>query len=377
MTRGGAVPTITTMTAAAEPAILDESPIDSAATEQFAGRVFELVTGAGLSALIDVGHRTGLFEAAALGPGTSQDLADRAGLHERYVREWLGGLVTGGIFEYEPSTRSYWLPREHAACLTGPGPQNLATLPSLTTMLTRHVADVAAAFRDGGGVPYRAYAPEVHDVLDSACGPVYEHLLLPEILPLAPGLRERLAAGARVADVACGTGKALAVLAREFPRSTFVGYDIDGAALARARAAAERSGLRNVRHEQRDAASLTADEPFDVVFVFNAIHDQADPAAVLRRIRDLLAPGGVFVMDEPAISSALEENVDNPVAPFIYAISTLHCLPASLAEGGAGLGTAWGRQVALRMLAEAGFGDVAVHDLPQDPGNAVFVTHRP
>jgi SAM-dependent methyltransferase len=117
-------------------------------------------------------------------------------------------------------------------------------------------------------------------------------------------------------------------------------------------------------------------EPFDVVFVFNAIHDQARPDAALRSIHDALVPGGIFVMDEPRVSTRLEDNLDNPMAPFTYAVSTLHCLTVSLAVGGAGLGTAWGEQLAIEMLQDAGFGRVDVHDAPGDPGNAVFVTTR-
>lgn len=111
--------------------------------------------------------------------------------------------------------------------------------------------------------------------------------------------------------------------------------------------------------------------------MFNALHDQAAPATVLQRIHDVLTPGGTFLMNEPRMSSNLEDNLGNPLAPFTYAVSTLHCLTVSLADGGAGLGTAWGEQVALRMLADAGFGEVAVHDAPADPGNAVFVTAKP
>jgi SAM-dependent methyltransferase len=354
----------------------EPSAIDAQAVEAFAGRLFELFTGAALSALVDVGHRTGLFEAAADGPATAGELAARAGVDERHVREWLGAMATAGIFEYEPTVATYWLPREHAACLTGFRVENLAPVARLTTMLTRHVPEVADAFRNGGGVPYSAFVPEVHDVMDGLWGPTYEHLLVPAIVPLAPGLAERLVAGIRVADVACGSGKAVVALARAYPASTFVGYDLDDGALARGRAEAGRRGLTNVVFEPCDAADLAVDEPFDAVFVFNAIHDQAEPAAVLGRVHDALAPGGAFVMDEPRVSSDLADNIGNPLAPFTYAVSTLHCLTVSLAAGGAGLGAAWGEQLALRMLADAGFADVAVHEAPGDPGNAVYVTHR-
>jgi SAM-dependent methyltransferase len=351
--------------------------IDQQAAEEFAGRLFEMFTGGAITYLVDIGNRTGLFASAADGPATSVDLAARAGLEERYVREWLGAMVTSGIFEFEPSSGRYWLPREHAAALTGDGVENLAPLAFFTTMLAKHVPAVADAFRDGGGVPFASYRPEILDAMDALWGPICNRLLVPETLPLAPGLTARLVAGCRVADVACGTGTALLVLASEFPASTFVGFDLDDEALARARASVDGSGLTNLSFERRDAATLTVDEPFDAVFVFNAIHDQAAPDAVLARIHAMLVDDGVLVLNEPCTSSLLEENLADPGAPFTYAVSTLHCLTVSLAEGGAGLGTAWGRQVALRMLAEAGFGAVAVHDAPGDPGNAVFVTHKP
>jgi SAM-dependent methyltransferase len=350
--------------------------IDQQAAEAFVGRLFALYTGAALSYLVDIGRRTGLFDAAAEGPALSAELAARAGLQERYVREWLGAMTTAGMFEYDATTGRYWLPNEHAVALTGPGPDNLVGISLLTTSLAKHVPAVADAFRHGGGVPYVAYAPEIHDALDALWGPIFTDLLVSDYLPLASGLTERLAGGARVADVGCGTGTALVTLGAAFPASTFVGYDLDGAGLARARQAASSRGLTNVSFEQVDAAALVVEEPFDVVFVFNSIHDQAQPATVLQRIHDALVPGGIFVMDEPTISSRLEDNIGNPMAPFTYAVSTLHCLTVTLAAGGAGLGTAWGRQLAEQMLAAAGFAAVDVHDAPGDPGNAVYVTQR-
>jgi len=350
--------------------------VDIQAAEEFAGRLFELFTGAMMSCLIDIGHRAGLFDAATRGPATSDELASRASLQERYVREWLGAMATAGIFEYEGSTATYWLPREHAACLSGDGPENLSGVALLTTILARHVPAVIDAFRHGGGVPYEAYVPDIHDALDALWGPIYAKLLVPAYLPLAPGLTEQLTAGARVADVGCGTGNALLVLASTFPASTFFGYDLDDAALDRARIAAVARGLTNVTFQLADAADIEVHHPFDVVFVFNSIHDQARPAAVLGQIHDILVPGGMFVMDEPRVSSRLEDNMGNPMAPFLYAVSTLHCLTVSLAADGAGLGTAWGEQVAVEMLRDAGFGPVQIHDAPGDPGNAVFVTTR-
>jgi SAM-dependent methyltransferase len=351
--------------------------LDEARVEAFAGRLVGLYNGGMLSHLIDIGHRTGLFAALAEGSATSAELARRADLQERYVREWLGAMATGEIVDYDPAAGSFRLPAEHAVCLTGHGSANLAPISRLVTHLAKHLDAVTRAFREGGGVPYAAYRPEFTDVMDALGRGVFDELLLDRYVPLVPGLAERLAAGARVADVGCGTGHAMVLLAAAFPASTFVGYDLAPDAIARARSEAAAAGLGNVHFEVGDAARLVVEEPLDVVFAFDAIHDQAEPAAVLARIHAALAPGGSFVMTEPRASSNLEDNLGNPFAPMLYATSVLHCMTVSLASGGAGLGAAWGEQVARDMLAQAGFGEVSVHEAPGDPLNAVFVTSKP
>ncbi|WP_409331577.1 class I SAM-dependent methyltransferase [Trujillonella humicola] len=351
--------------------------IDPARTEAFAGRLLATYTDGVVTLLIDLGHRTGLLETLAAGEGTGQELAERAGLAERYVRECLGGLVTAGIVEYSPATATYRLPPEHAVCLSGPGSLNLAPLSRISALLGRHVGDVAEAFRSGGGVPYSAFRPEFTDVMDEVSRGLLDGQLLEGIVPLVDGLGERLAAGARVADVGCGTGHAVNLLARAHPRAAVTGYDLAADAIGRARAEAADWGLPNARFEVRDATDLPTDPPFTAVFAFDAIHDQADPAGVLRRIHDALEPGGVFVMLDIKAASALEDNVGNPLAPWLYGVSTLHCLTVSLAVGGAGLGTVWGEEQARRMLAEAGFVDVSVRDVPDDPLDSLYVAHRP
>jgi ubiquinone/menaquinone biosynthesis C-methylase UbiE len=215
----------------------------------------------------------------------------------------------------------------------------------------------------------------MHDVMDVLWQPMYRDLLVQQILPLAPGLVEQLESGTRVADVACGSGNGTLVMARRFPSSTFVGYDLDADAIAVARSRA--GGLSNVSFEVADAATLSSDQPFGVAFVFNSVHDQARPLEVLTSIRSILEPGGTFLMDEPSISSNLKDNIGDPLAAMIYSVSLLHCMTVSLAEGGAGLGTGWGEQVAVALLSDAGFGRVEVHDAPGDPRNSIFVTRRP
>jgi SAM-dependent methyltransferase len=284
-------------------------------------------------------------------------------------------MVTGGIVDHDPVARTYWLPPERAACLTGEG-FNLAPMALMNTHLGKHVHQVARAFREGGGVPYAEYRPEFTDVMDGLSRGNIDAQLIDGYLPLVPGLVDRLRVGVRVADVACGTGHALVLLARTFPASIFVGYDFDEGAIARARAEANGARLTNVSFETADAARLVVDEPFDAVFVLDAIHDQVDPGAVLDRIHAALRPGGWFVMKEPHAADELVDNMANPMAPVLYAVSTLHCMTVSLAHGGAGIGTMFGEGLARRLLAAAGFGPVEIHPAPGDPADAVYVSRK-
>jgi len=353
-----------------------ETELDPQKMQACASHVRSIYAGAMLNYMIDIGHRTGLLAAAAQGPGTSEELAARAGLTERYVREWLGAMVTGNVFDYEPHTKTYTLPAEAAAVLTG-GPLPLATMAGLQTNLAKHVHEVARAFREGGGVPYSAYRPEFTELMDQIGRTLYDTALVDAYLPLVDGLTAQLDAGAAVADIACGTGHALVVLARRFPNSTFVGFDLDDGAIGRARAETSGAGLNNLRFEVADAARLDATDSFDIVFVFDAIHDQVDPAGVLRCIYTALRPGGVFVMKEPRAGDALEDNIGNPFAPILYSCSTLHCMTVSLAHGGAGIGTVFGERLARQLLADAGFESVDVEAAPGDPTDAVYITRKP
>ena len=351
--------------------------LDEARVGAFAERLFSTYIEAMVTLMIDLGSRTGLLEALAAGDGTSTDLAERAGLTERYVRECLGALVTAGIVEYDPAERRYSLPAEHAVCLTGSGSLNLAPLSRLNALLGVHVPAVSRAFREGGGVPYEAFRPEFTDVMDAGSRGYLDGQLLDGLLPLTADLPARLRQGILVADIGCGTGHAINLLARAFPASEFIGYDLAADAIDRAREEAARWGLSNASFAVLDVAALPTEPSLGAVFAFDAIHDQADPSGVLRRVHDALEPGGVFVMFDAKAASALEDNVGNPFAPFLYAVSTLHCMTVSLASGGAGLGTAWGEQLALRMLADAGFTGVTVSDVPDDPMDSLYVAYRP
>lgn len=349
------------------------SALDRARAKAFTQLMVRHLEGASVTLMIEVGRRVGLFETlAGMAPATGAEIAARAGLSERYVREWLAAMVTGGIVEYEAAARTYRLPPEHAAGLTGSSTRNFATMAELFPLLVRVIPEVAAAFRTGAGVPYRAYQPDFTGLMDRRSRPRYDEMLFGTYLPLADGLLAGLERGLRVADVGCGTGYAIRLMAARFPGSTFVGYDLSEPAIAEARAAAAAARLGNASFEVRDAAALPTDRPFDLITAFDAIHDQADPAGVLRRIRQALAPGGTFLMVDVCASSHLEENVGAPMAPYLYTISTMHCMSVSLAGGGPGLGAGWGHQLATRMLREAGFAEVRLFERV-DAVNSVYV----
>ncbi len=351
--------------------------IDEDKVQACAERVFGAYVDSMLVLMIDLADRTGLLATLAEGPGTSDDLAARAGLHERYVRECLGSLVTGGLVDYEPAERRYGLPPEHAICLTGDGPTNVAPASRLTTLLAHHVDEAETVCRDGGGIPYERFRPGFTGVMDGMSRGVFDHRLVDGILPLADGLVAGLGNGLRVADLGCGTGHSSVVLAEAFPSSTVVGYDLSEDALDVGRDEARRRAISNVRFERLDILELPVDPPFDAIVGFDVIHDQADPAGVLARAREALVPGGVFLILDIKASSRLEDNLDHPLAPWLYAISTLHCMTVSLARDGEGLGTVWGEQLAQQMLDEAGFVDIQVHDVPDDPLNQVYVARTP
>jgi SAM-dependent methyltransferase len=349
--------------------------LDRKRVQEFARKLFGHYTSGVLTLMVDIGHKTGLFEALARGSATSQELAERAGLEERYVREWLGAVATGGLVDYDAASGKFTLPPEHAVCLTGTSSRNLAANSQMLAMLARRLGRVADCFRAGGGVSYAEFRPDFTEYQDVSWRLLYDGLLIKGFLPVAKGLPERLRAGIRVADVGCGTGHAVNLMAREYPASTFVGYDISRDAITRAQLEAREYGLANARFEVLDATQLPAEPVFDLITTFDAIHDQRDPATVLRRIAGALAPDGIYLMLEPRAATRLEGNLGNPFAPYIYGISVLHCMTVSLAEGGTGLGTAWGEEKAREMLAEAGFTAMEVFEAP-GPQNSIYICHR-
>ncbi|MBW3548675.1 MAG: class I SAM-dependent methyltransferase [Actinobacteria bacterium] len=355
----------------------ETTPFDPARAEAFGERMVGVLNDACLALMTSIGHQTGLFDTmAGLPPSTSTEIAAAAQLHERYVREWLGAMTTGRVVDYDPDNRTYHLPAEHAACLTrAAGPDNLATTMQFVPLLATVEGPVVECFRSGGGVPYQAYT-EFHRLMAEDSAGVHDAALIDAILPLVPELPQRLEAGIDVADVGCGSGHAVNLMAQAFPASRFTGYDFSEEAIAAGRREAECLGLANARFELRDVTALGVREGYDLIIAFDAIHDQARPAAVLAGIGRALRPGGVFLMVDIRASSNVEDNLDHMVGPFLYTVSTMHCMTVSLALGGAGLGTVWGRQLATRMLHDAGFSSVDVTQVDDDLFNDYFIAGK-
>ncbi|MFN0120264.1 MAG: class I SAM-dependent methyltransferase [Blastocatellia bacterium] len=344
--------------------------------EAFAERMVSTLNHAALALMISVGHRTRLFDVMAkMDPATSEEIANATGLQERYVREWLGAMVTGDIIAHDPSTRTYFLHAELAASLTRRAPVNLAASMQFIPLLAAVEDQIVDCFVNGGGVPYASY-PRFHAVMAEESDMTTVGGLLEHILPLVPGLPDRLAAGIDALDVGCGRGHALLLLAATYPQSRFTGYDLSAEAIAGARAWAEGKELTNIRFAVRDVTELAETDRYDLITAFDAIHDQARPRQVLRAIAGALRDDGVFLMQDIRASSHLHKNIAHPLAPYLYTISCMHCMTVSLAHEGEGLGAVWGEEKARELLAEAGFSQAHVCQLPHDIINNYYIARR-
>lgn len=347
---------------------------DHARAEAFATDLLQGMNQAGRALMISLGHRTGLFDTMAELPNsTSEAIAAAAGLNERYVREWLGAMVTGRVVEFDPATGLYRLPAEHAAFLTRAAADNVAVLHQYFAVLGGVEDGIAECFRQGGGLPYEAYS-RFHDVMAEDSGQSALAALESHLIPLVPGLRERLESGIDVVDIGCGQGRVITRLAELFPRSRFTGYDLCREAVEAATAASD--GLDNIRFAQKDAAAIDEIQAYDLICTFDAVHDQADPARVLSNIHRALRQDGTYLMQDIGLSSDLEKNIDHPIGTLIYTISCMHCMSVSLCQCGAGLGAAWGVELAQRMLKEAGFSSIEIKTLAHDFQNVYFINRK-
>jgi ubiquinone/menaquinone biosynthesis C-methylase UbiE len=345
--------------------------------EAFAGGLLETFNKASLSTMISVGHRSALFDKMAdMGPAGYEEIAAEAALNSRYVKEWLAAMVTGRIVSYDPEQKEYHLPAEHAAFLTrAAGPDNFATLFQFIPVLAGVEDKLLECFENGGGVPYEKFH-RFHEVMAEESGQNFKNNMITKVLPLLDQGIEQLEKGIQVLDIGCGSGTAINTLARVFPKSNFVGIDICEAPLEQAKKDAEALGLTNVGYVVQDAAKVDFKTRFELITTFDAIHDQAHPDRVLKNIYRHLKEGGTYLMVDIEASSNLEENMEHPLAPALYSMSTAHCMTVSLAQGGQGLGTMWGRQKAMEMLKEAGFKKTELKYVEKDIMNAYYISKK-
>jgi len=351
--------------------------LDENKAELFAGRMLDILNNGAISIMISIGHRTQLFDTlATLPPSTSQQIADAANLNERYVREWLGAMVTGRIIENQSENNTYSLPPEHAAFLTqAASPDNMAGFAQYIPLLATVEDKIIDCFHNGGGVPYSAYK-RFHQVMAEDSGQTVVAALEEFILPLIPGLETALQNGIDVLDVGCGSGRALNSLAKTFPQSRFTGYDFSEEAITTAKNEAEKLGLTNIKFQIKDAATMNEVSQYDLIATFDSIHDQAKPDAVLNGIFNALRPNGTYLMQDIRASSNVDGNLEHPTAPFLYTISCLHCMTVSLAANGMGLGAMWGEEKALEMLEAAGFRNVVIKQLEHDFQNNYYIVKK-
>jgi len=357
-----------------------DSTFDSAKAAAFAERLLDTLNQGALCLMISVGHRVGLFDVLRnLPPATSAEIAAKADLNERYVREWLGAMVTGRIIDLDPSSSRFFLPPEHAAFLTRPaGADNLAVFAQYIPLLGSVEDDIVECFKNGGGVPYARF-PRFHEVMAEDSGQSVLSSLESHILPLVPGLVERLGTGIQMLDVGCGRGRMINRLAELYPRSRFTGMDLSSAAILSAWEEAAEKKLRNVEFIVSDLSSFdeTAEfAAFDWVTTFDAIHDQAKPLNVLRGINRTLRLSGVYLMQEIKGSSEIHKNLDLPLGPVLYTVSCMHCMTVSLAQNGEGLGAMWGEEKTREYLKQAGFASVEKHELAHDIQNNWYVVRK-
>jgi ubiquinone/menaquinone biosynthesis C-methylase UbiE len=354
--------------------------IDSGKAETFAARLLSALNDGALCLMIAVGHRVGLFDAMReLSPASSDEIARHAGLNERYVREWLGAMVTGRVVEVDPQSNRFSLPPEHAAHLTrAAGADNIAVFAQYISLLGGVEDEIVECFKSGGGVPYAKF-PRFHAVMAEDSGQSVLSSLESHILPLVLGLSDQLAMGIRVLDVGCGSGRIMMRLAELYPNSRFTGIDLSPEAIGTARGEAVQKGLRNIEFIVQDLSdfnSTAEPEAFDFITTFDAIHDQARPLNVLKGIHRALKADGSYLMQDIRGSSHVYNNIGHPLGTFLYAISTMHCMTVSLAQGGEGLGAMWGEEKTREYLQKAGFRSIETNQLVHDIQNNWYVVRK-
>lgn len=354
-------------------AIMNEpTTVDTDKLMEFVFKAVDEVGATLNSALVVLGDKLGLYQAmAGAGPLSSQDLAKRTGTAERYVREWLNAQAAGGYVDYDPATERYILPAEQAVALTDSA--SPAFLPGIFQIAIGSVVDsprILDVARTGDGIGWHDHVDDVHQGCERFFRPGYNAHLVTEWLPALDGVVDKLDRGATVADVGCGHGASTVLMAQAFPASRFVGTDYHDGSIDTARQRAADAGMTsNVTFETALASSLPG-QGYDLVTMFDCLHDMGDPAGAAAHIRDALADDGTWMIVEPAAGDRVEDNL-NPVGRAYYAFSTLLCTPCSLSqEVGLALGAQAGEARIRDIVTGAGFS--RFRRVAATPFNSVF-----
>ena len=328
------------------------------ATNAFAARVLQDWGGAHIVALAYIGDRLGIFRALAeAGPVTSEGLADRTGLDERYVREWAAALSAGHYIEYDSSDQTFAMTPEQVMVLVDEGGASfLGGGFQYAQACVQQVPQLMDAFRNGGGVSFSAFGPEISEAIERLFSPGYQRDVASQWIPALKDVHQRVESGGLVAEVGCGGGQALVPVTEAYPASRFVGYDVDETSILRARERASKAGVsERVSFELTPAEQIPHVEHFDLVMAFNCIHDMVNPRGALAGIQRALRPDGALLWSEAnVVSDRIEDNL-NPQGRLLYGTSAMHCMTVSLAHGGEGLGNVVGEDTTRGMALEAGF----------------------
>jgi SAM-dependent methyltransferase len=336
--------------------------IDETKLEAFMGQAVTDM-GAVISApLFLIGEKLGLYKAMAhAGPLTSQEIAERAGVAERSVREWLRNQAAGGYVTYDADSDRYTLPDEHALALADEdSPFYILGAYELIASLFGDEDEIREAFRTGGGMGWHEHDHRLFHGTERFFRPGYRGHLVGEWLPALTGVQEKLELGATVADVGCGHGASTIIMAEAFPNSRFHGFDYHPESIARAREAAEDAGLADrITFEVASAKNYPyPGSGYDLVCVFDCLHDMGDPVGAAAHVRETLSPTGTWMIVEPFANDRVEDNL-NPVGRVFYGASTVICTPASLdQEVGLALGAQAGEARLADVVREGGFTDV-------------------
>lgn len=358
----------------------DNQSFNKDKAEGFGDILLDILNKSALSFMISIGHRSGLFDTMSnMDFATSPEIAGKTNLDERYVREWLGAMVTGGIVDYSARSKTYRLPAEHAAFLTRKASaDNMAVFMQYSSVMGKVEDEILDCFMNGGGVPYSKF-PRFHKVMAEDSGQSVLSSLESHILPLVPGLTEKLKTGIKMLDVGCGSGRIINRLASLFPESRFIGMDLSCEAIGYGNAEASQLELNNVKFIIRDLSDFHETAPvehYDFITSFDAIHDQGKPLNVLKGIHRTLKKDGIYLMQDISGTGNLEEDKKHPIGPFLYTVSCMHCMTVSLAQNGDGLGAMWGDAMIRDYLRKAGFSTFETNKLDHDIQNNWYVVRK-